>query len=295
MAENTNIQYTVYNEKLMDKVRFGRDMTWMPLALERTMFWLRLADEHVWPRGYWLKHYNSRQLSVQLILEGCMSVTVAGREHIVPAGTAAVIPAGNCCLAAGGGQPCRKLYFIPSGNMFEAAVHRLMFDRLSLIRDFDTPLFRNMYDELFRLADEKKPETIARYSALSYELVMYTANLLSRSAMPQQLSDCLDFIRGHIAEKLSLDRLAAVAHVNKTALKELFARYMKESPGRYITGTRLNYAKTLLDDSSFSIKMIADLCGYESPFYFSNAFRKEFGISPREYRKGSALQGKSTK
>ena len=290
MKKSAGIQYTVYNEKLMDKVRFGRDMIWMPLALERTMFWVRLADEHVWPRGYWLKHYNSRQISVQLILEGSMSVTIAGREHIVPAGSAVVIPPGDSRLAAGNGTSCRKLYFIPSGNMFESGIHRLMFDRFSMIRDFDTPHFRTMYGELFRLADEKAPESIARYSSLSYELVMYTANLLSRAAMPQQLSDCLDFIRGHIAEKLSLDRLAAVAHVNKTALKELFARYLKESPGRYITGTRLNYAKTLLEDSSFSVKMIADLCGYESPFYFSNAFRKEFGVSPREYRKTAVMR-----
>ena len=116
-------------------------------------------------------------------------------------------------------------------------------------------------------------------------LVMYTVNLLNRSTMPPPLLSCLDFIRENLSGKLSLDRLSAAAHVNKTALKELFARYIQKSPGRYITETRLNYARTLLENSTFSIKMIADLCGYESPFYFSNAFRKQFGLSPRNYRK----------
>ena len=285
MAERPDRSYTVYNEKLKEKVIFGKDLTWMPIALEQTMFWLRLADEHVWSKGYWLKHYNSRSISVQLILEGSMSVTIGGREHTVPAGTAAVIPAGDCRLASGGNTACRKLYFIPSGSMFDAAVHHLRLDRFALLKDFDTPLFRTLYGELFRLAQEKSQEGIVRYSSLAYELVMYTVNLLNRSTMPPPLLSCLDFIRENLSGKLSLDRLSAAAHVNKTALKELFARYIQKSPGRYITETRLNYARTLLENSTFSIKMIADLCGYESPFYFSNVFRKQFGLSPRNYRK----------
>lgn len=53
----------------------------------------------------------------------------------------------------------------------------------------------------------------------------------------------------------------------------------------YIRQRKLARAKYLLTNSTMSMGEIQAVCGFESPSYFSRAFRAEFGESPTEYRK----------
>ena len=45
-------------------------------------------------------------------------------------------------------------------------------------------------------------------------------------------------------------------------------------------------AKQLLLESQMSVDEVAVQCGYGSSSYFSTVFRKQAGVSPREFRKG---------
>ncbi|MBL8991764.1 MAG: helix-turn-helix transcriptional regulator, partial [Spirochaetia bacterium] len=49
-------------------------------------------------------------------------------------------------------------------------------------------------------------------------------------------------------------------------------------------GERIRQAKTLLSTSAFSVTEIAAECGFADRNYFSAAFRKETGQTPKEYR-----------
>ena len=102
------------------------------------------------------------------------------------------------------------------------------------------------------------------------------------------IAEACQFIQNHLAEKLSLDRVAAQIYVNRCYLCQLFKENMQESFSEYITLKRLEQAQTLLKTSRFSIDEIAEQCGFSSSGYFSTVFRKYYGQSPREYRK--ALQ-----
>jgi transcriptional regulator GlxA family with amidase domain len=55
-------------------------------------------------------------------------------------------------------------------------------------------------------------------------------------------------------------------------------------PGEYQRALRLNAAKILLLDSEKSIEQIATQLGFEDPFHFSKAFKKNSGMNPRQYR-----------
>lgn len=57
------------------------------------------------------------------------------------------------------------------------------------------------------------------------------------------------------------------------------------TPLGYITRIRINAAKELLSNSSFSISEISSLIGYQDSLYFSRVFKKETELSPTEYRK----------
>ena len=51
----------------------------------------------------------------------------------------------------------------------------------------------------------------------------------------------------------------------------------------YLQKRRISYAVTLFDHGLDSVKNVAFLCGYADPLYFSTAFKKHTGLSPREY------------
>jgi AraC-like DNA-binding protein len=56
-------------------------------------------------------------------------------------------------------------------------------------------------------------------------------------------------------------------------------------PHRYMQEAKLSLARRLLRESDLPITEIADVLGYDDPLYFSRLFRREVGLSPRDYRK----------
>jgi AraC-like DNA-binding protein len=46
----------------------------------------------------------------------------------------------------------------------------------------------------------------------------------------------------------------------------------------------MQHAKTLLESTNKSIGEIAELAGYDTAAGFIHAFRRKFGITPREWR-----------
>ena len=59
---------------------------------------------------------------------------------------------------------------------------------------------------------------------------------------------------------------------------------MEKSPKEYLTDFRIRQACNLLENSDLSITAIANSVGFENNLYFSKAFRKIKGISPKNYR-----------
>lgn len=83
------------------------------------------------------------------------------------------------------------------------------------------------------------------------------------------------------------EELAAELNTGYTYFRRMFRKYTGISPKRYHSQLRLQRVKRLLRDSSSSISDVADKFGFASPFHFSNWFKKETGLSPRDWRQSS--------
>ena len=84
---------------------------------------------------------------------------------------------------------------------------------------------------------------------------------------------------------IDLNYLCKLMKMNKYYFSHRFHEYYGVSPMKYLKGIKLEKAKYLLKYSDTKISSIAQKCGFSSHTYFSSVFRKEFGISPEEYRK----------
>ena len=83
---------------------------------------------------------------------------------------------------------------------------------------------------------------------------------------------------------IDLNYLCKLMKMNKYYFSHRFHEYYGVSPMKYLKGMKLEKAKYLLKYSDTKISSIAQKCGFSSHTYFSSVFRKEFGISPEEYR-----------
>ncbi|MBF6467852.1 AraC family transcriptional regulator [Nocardia beijingensis] len=82
--------------------------------------------------------------------------------------------------------------------------------------------------------------------------------------------------------------LAEAVGVSRAALARRFTDLVGEPPMAFLTEWRLALAADLLQESDATIEAIARQVGYGSAFALSTAFKRHFGVSPRDHRLGVA-------
>ncbi len=90
-------------------------------------------------------------------------------------------------------------------------------------------------------------------------------------------------LEGH-DQKQSTRELAAQLGVTPSVLRASFKKETGLTLGRHLLQLRLQRAFSLLADDHRRISEIADLCGFDSVYTFSRAFKKARGLSPSAYR-----------
>ena len=80
--------------------------------------------------------------------------------------------------------------------------------------------------------------------------------------------------------------LARAVKVSRAALARRFRERVGEPPMAYLTGWRMALAADRLRGGTETVARVAAAVGYPSPFSFSNAFKRVYGLSPTAYRSG---------
>lgn len=94
-----------------------------------------------------------------------------------------------------------------------------------------------------------------------------------------------DYINEHFAEiSISLNSVAKQVHLSPNHFSMIFSNETNHTFIEYLTKTRLNKAKVLLEESEMKLAEIAVEVGYNEAQYFSYIFKKNFGIGPKDYR-----------
>jgi len=92
------------------------------------------------------------------------------------------------------------------------------------------------------------------------------------------------YIQDHLAEDISLVRLADLAGFNPSYLSRMFKQMTGTNISDYIFQARLEKAKELLALKHLKVQEIAAMVGFESPAYFSKFFKKATSMTPQGYR-----------
>ncbi|WP_338018412.1 response regulator [Lederbergia galactosidilytica] len=93
-----------------------------------------------------------------------------------------------------------------------------------------------------------------------------------------------DYIDCYYHKSISLEEVAEQIGLSSYYLSKLFKEQYQVTFIEYLTQVRLEKAKNFLLEGTLPLKEIALTIGYKDPNYFSRVFKKETGLSPREYR-----------
>lgn len=105
------------------------------------------------------------------------------------------------------------------------------------------------------------------------------------SSKNDSMQEVLSIIREEYHEKLSLSFVASRIHLNATYLSRKFYEEIGIGFADYLNAYRLEMAKKLLlNQRDMSMAVIAEKAGFNSQHYFSAMFKKQFGVTPSEYR-----------
>ena len=84
--------------------------------------------------------------------------------------------------------------------------------------------------------------------------------------------------------ELDVTRITKMLYISRTKLYYKIKGLTGETPSNFFRTYKLNRAAELLKSGRYTVSEIADKCGFSTQSHFSVVFKKQFGVSPSEYK-----------
>ena len=90
----------------------------------------------------------------------------------------------------------------------------------------------------------------------------------------------------HLDRELTLAELSAAMGTSPSTLSAVFRQCTGHAPMDFFTRLKMKQACRMLRSGGEYVYEVARQLGYRDPYYFSRAFKKVMGVSPRSYQNG---------
>ena len=102
-----------------------------------------------------------------------------------------------------------------------------------------------------------------------------------------EILDFFEFVDNNHCHKIKIEEFSKSIFMSHTGFLLKFKKDVGITPSEYIANFRLEKSVDLLLNTSYSVGNIAEEVGYENLYYFSNAFKKRYNMSPQSFRKNN--------
>ena len=149
-------------------------------------------------------------------------------------------------------------------------------------------------DRAYQLSDLymmecEQMQSIDEVHRLQYIMLMDFCHRCGIARLPEGVSEevfrCMNYIQSHTNVPLGVEEVAEHIHRSSSYLMRRFKAELGLSVGEYITKCKLEEACDLLTYGDRSLAEISAYLGYSSQSYFQNVFKKQYGMTPMQYRK----------
>ena len=143
-----------------------------------------------------------------------------------------------------------------------------------------------------RALEVAKADKIASQQHLAGIVMLLIGTILSitknkNNHVNQKIEQAKIIMTENILKNVDPERLATKLNVSYSWFRQTFKDHTGFAPSQYFQILKLQKAKHLLIESSYSVKEIAFMLGYKSTEHFNSLFKKYFKLPPLKYRQSS--------
>ena len=112
--------------------------------------------------------------------------------------------------------------------------------------------------------------------------------ILQAIPFSDRMNECFNrllvYVENNYPHDLNLQELSRQFGINYTYLSQMFHKTIGKPFSKYLTELRLKHACELLSQSDMKVTQIAETVGYNDYHYFNNVFKRQFHMTPLQYR-----------
>ena len=224
------------------------------------------------------------------ITDGSCEITIEGKNYIARAGDWFYIPARvEHSYHNFPGKPFKK-YWMHFDTYPRKDIVKL-FSIDYLLKSYDSERVDKLFSKFSTLYGSEDFADRLLIKAIGLELVSIfikssgTNEKRMLGSISYDLPNVFSYIENNLSMKISINALAAIAHMHPTHFIRYFKKETGQTPGDYISQRKMERAKYLLGSTELQICEISEQLGFYDTMHFSKTFKKRYSLSPTAYRK----------
>jgi AraC family transcriptional regulator len=283
------------NFMLSDLLNHGHDRRVLPATRGASALQCRAASVGYEQRKAEVYNWDGLKRGTQPFL--VLQHTVLGEGRLTYAGTDYHLRPGQTMLVT---IPQAHRYWLDRGGHWEyfwAVLHgrealrlaREVLEAAGPVLTLPPQLIDRLAAACLSLLTEPRPTpgaaSTAAYAAMT---ALHDAAFATRDrpepTLPPTLARVVDHIEAHLAETLTVDRLATVAGLSRAHFVRLFTAALGLPPSDHVQARRIERAERLLLATEMTVSAIAAATGFADANYLAKVFRRHRGMAPLDYR-----------
>ena len=169
----------------------------------------------------------------------------------------------------------------------------------------DTPIIKSSFQQankiqnlIYDMRDELMTKTKTSEFIVRSQLILILSfivqyfskeNIVELKSNPHldDIEKTIKYINEHLNDDISLDKLAEIAHMNRSYYTTVFKKITGMTTWEYILNEKIELAISLLleNQDKYNISEISEKCGFNNTTHFNKTFKKLTGTTPSEFKK----------